>query len=307
MERLDAEIPSHGETLAAWLFLPERARYGKGPHPLVIMAHGLGGVRHLRLPQVAERFTAEGYACLAFDYRYFGDSSGQPRQVLSIPAQLADWESALAWAKQRAEVDPARLVLWGTSLSGGYVTSLAARHPELAGVIAQCPATSGISDGVKKRSAGQILRYARAGLEDLLRGALGLAPRYVPIFGKDRELALLTSANAEKGYQSILKLMPEEADWRQYVGARFVIHLLLYHPIKKASHIRVPLLVMVCDGDQDVDPSQGHRLARLAGGKSVGLPIEHFEIYTPPHFDAVMDHELAFLREHVPVGEAASA
>jgi len=306
MERLDVTIPSHGEKLAAWLFLPDPGRFGTGPHPVVIMAHGLGGVRHLRLPEVSERFTAEGYACLAFDYRYFGDSTGEPRQVLSIPSQLADWESVIEWAKARPEVDPGRVVLWGTSLSGGYVASLAARHPELAGAIAQCPATSGISDGVKKRSAGQILRYASAGLQDAVRGALGLKPKYLPIFGKEHDLALLTSENAEKGYQSILKLMPEEADWRQYVGARFVIHLLCYHPIKKASDIEIPFLVMVCDGDQDVDPTQGHKMAELAGGKSVGLPIEHFEIYTQPHFEDVMRHELEFLREHVPVRQLSA-
>lgn len=306
MARLDVTIASHGEEMAAWLYLPDPERFGPGPYPGVILAHGLGGVRHMRLPLLSERFVAEGYACLAFDYRYFGDSTGEPRQVLSIPAQLADWEAALAWTKARREIDAEKIVLWGTSLSGGHVTVIAARHPELAGVIAQCPATSGISDGVNKRTTGQILAYAGAGIADQVRGLLGLNPRYLPIFGGVGELALLTSENAARGYESLVKLLPKEADWRQYVGARFVLHLLFYHPIRHAERVRSPLLVLVCDRDQDVDPQQGHELARRAGGQSVGLPIEHFEIYTEPHFEEVVRHELAFLKKHVPVGSGAA-
>lgn len=306
MARLDVTIPYKGEQMAAWLYLPDPARFGEGPHPAVIMAHGLGGVRHLRLPEVSEHFLEAGYACLAFDYRSFGDSTGEPRQVLSIPAQLEDWEAVLAWMKKRPEVDAQKIVLWGTSLSGGHVTVIGSRHPELGGVIAQCPATSGISDGVKKRSLGQILSYVRVGFEDVFRGWLGMKPRYLPIFGEAGELALLTSENAAKGYKSILKLMPPEADWRQYVGARFVVHILFYHPIRSAPKVKCPMLVLVCDNDQDVDPRQGHELARLAGAKSVGLPIEHFEIYTAPHFDEVIKHELDFLLEHVPVSSAST-
>ena len=51
---------------------------------MIVMAHGLGGTRRMRLTAFAERFVAEGYACLVFDYRYFGDSEGQPRQLLDI-------------------------------------------------------------------------------------------------------------------------------------------------------------------------------------------------------------------------------
>lgn len=57
---------------------------------MIVMAHGLGGTRRMRLTAFAERFVAEGYACLVFDYRYFGDSEGQPRQLLDIKSQLED-------------------------------------------------------------------------------------------------------------------------------------------------------------------------------------------------------------------------
>ena len=52
--------------------------------PCVVLAHGFGAVKEGGPVRMAERFAAEGYAGLAFDYRYFGESGGEPRQLLDI-------------------------------------------------------------------------------------------------------------------------------------------------------------------------------------------------------------------------------
>lgn len=85
------------------------------PLPVVVMAHGFGSVRALRLYAYAERFAAAGYAVVVFDYRNFGDSEGEPRQVLDIAMQHEDWRAALDYARSIEGVDPARVVAWGTS------------------------------------------------------------------------------------------------------------------------------------------------------------------------------------------------
>ena len=83
---------SGSDRCVAWLYLPE----GPQPHPVIVMAHGLGAVKALRLGAFAERFQAAGYACLVFDYRYFGDSEGEPRELLSIRRQREDWRAAVS-------------------------------------------------------------------------------------------------------------------------------------------------------------------------------------------------------------------
>ena len=85
--------------------------------PVIVMAHGFGCVRALRLPSHAEHFAAAGYVVVVFDYRNFGDSDGRPRQLLDIAGQLADWRAAIGWARTLGGVDPERVVGWGTSLS----------------------------------------------------------------------------------------------------------------------------------------------------------------------------------------------
>ena len=104
------QFRSAGVTCRGDLYLPDTA----GRAPIMVMAHGLGGTRNMRLPAFAERFVAEGYACLLFDYRHFGDSDGEPRQLLDIKKQLQDWKAAIEHARGLAQVDPDRVILWGT-------------------------------------------------------------------------------------------------------------------------------------------------------------------------------------------------
>jgi dienelactone hydrolase len=107
------------------------------------MAHGLGSDRRLRLPAYAERFVAEGYVVVVFDYRSFGASDGQPRRVVDVSRQLEDWRAALAWTRSRPGVDSDRIVAWGTSFAGGHVIALAGQGEPIAAIISQVPHVSG--------------------------------------------------------------------------------------------------------------------------------------------------------------------
>ena len=100
-------------TCAADLYLPANAT--ERP-PCVVMGHGFTGTRDLGLASYATRFAAAGVAALVFDYRHFGTSGGEPRQLLSVPEQLEDWRAAIAFARTCPELDPERIAIWGTSL-----------------------------------------------------------------------------------------------------------------------------------------------------------------------------------------------
>src|ERR1700731_1068801 len=63
--RTTIRIPTaSGDELEAWLYPPE----GDGPHPAVVMAHGIGGIKAGGLAPFAERFREEGFVAIAFDY-----------------------------------------------------------------------------------------------------------------------------------------------------------------------------------------------------------------------------------------------
>src|SRR6202034_3828917 len=90
LSRTTVQIPtSSGDAIEAWVYLPE----GGGPHPAVVMAHGIGGIKAGGLAAFAERFREAGFAAITFDYRNFGGSGGQPREALSVPRERADYST----------------------------------------------------------------------------------------------------------------------------------------------------------------------------------------------------------------------
>lgn len=122
--RRDVAFEVEGTRVRGWLYLPEE-RSSKAP--CVVMGHGLGGTMAVGLDGYARRYREAGFAVLVFDYRYLGESGGEPRQLVWIPHQLQDWAAAVEYARGLDEVNPSRVALWGTSLSGGHVIVAAAR------------------------------------------------------------------------------------------------------------------------------------------------------------------------------------
>jgi hypothetical protein len=88
------------------------------------------------LAAFAERFREEGFAAIAFDYRNFGGSGGQPREVLSVPRQRADYGAVIGWAVEQHARSRTRclrqsagrsgrrqIIAWGTCFAGMFRTT----------------------------------------------------------------------------------------------------------------------------------------------------------------------------------------
>jgi dienelactone hydrolase len=198
MERRDVTFSSGAETCAAWLYVPD----GAGPHPITVLAHGFGGVREARLWAFAERFAAAGIAALVFDYRHFGASGGEPRQLLDVGRQLDDWRAAIAFARTLDGVDADRVAAWGTSFSGGHVAVIAAEDTRLRAAISQGPFFDGI-DALRAAGPRNIVRLAVAGVRDEARRLTGRRSFMLPVVGPPGSLAAMNSPDAEPGYRAL--------------------------------------------------------------------------------------------------------
>jgi len=297
--RADAGFSSGGVRCAAWIYSPE----GDGPHPCLVMAHGFAGVREQRLDAYAERFAAAGLAVVLFDYRHFGSSDGEPRQLLEIGRQLEDWRAAIAFARGLDGVEARRVALWGSSFSGGHVVALAAGDPSIAAVVSQAPFTDGLS-ATRAGGAAAALRLALAGLRDQLSALVGRAPYLVPAVGPPGTLAMMSSPEAEPGMRS---LDPPQSSWRNRVAARVALRILPYRPYARFARLRCPVLVAVCERDDTTPPGPAVRAARRSpNAELVRYPIGHFEIYLDPHFERTVADQLEFLTRNL-LGEPRPA
>jgi dienelactone hydrolase len=295
MQREDVWFNSGSDRISAWLYRPAT----DGDAPLLVMAHGLGAVRTMRLDTYAERFCEAGYACLVFDYRNFGDSEGAPRQLLDIRMQLQDWTVAVAYARTLSGIDSNRIGLWGTSFSGGHVIATAARFPGIAAVVAQCPFT----DSVASLGAVDPLISARLtalAARDLITARLGGTPVMVQTAGLPGEVALMTSPDAYPGF---LGLVPDGVEMRNEVAARIGLKLLPYRPGRLAAKVPCPILFCICETDTVAPSGPTRRYAATAPRGEIKLyPEGHFEIYVGDAFERVLADQLEFLSRHLPTG-----
>ncbi len=131
----------------------------------MVMSHGFSMTRHDGLVPYAQALAGAGASVLVFDHRHLGDSGGEPRQRFRIAEQAEDVRAAIAYARTLDGVDPARIVLWGFSFSGGTAVNVAAADASLAGLILLCPFLDGLARVLNTRPGlvGWIVPQSAAG------------------------------------------------------------------------------------------------------------------------------------------------
>jgi fermentation-respiration switch protein FrsA (DUF1100 family) len=289
---------SGGARCAARVYRPAEA--GR-PAPVVVMAHGFGAVRALRLYAYAERFAAAGYAVVVFDYRNFGESEGEPRQVLDIAMQHEDWRAALRYARSLDGIDHTRVVAWGTSFSGGHVIAVAGQGEPLAAVIAQVPHVSGPAT-VRATGLRAALRVGVPGVRDAIGSLLGREPVYVESVNLPGRTGMMTSPDACPGMHALFRESGLREDtYPRTVAARIALRIGFYSPRRWARNITCPALVQIVAQDAITPQRVAERTAARMRDATVRVyEGGHFDPYVEPLFGSVVADQLAFLRRHVP-------
>lgn len=290
--RRDVRFDSGESYCSAWLYLPE----GVEKPPVVVLGHGLGAVREMRLDAFSERFAAAGIATLAFTYRYFGDSGGMPRQLMSVKRQLADWDAALDFVKGCADVDGSRVAVWGSSFGGGHAITVASRHPELRAAISQCPFTDGLASAAAL-GVGASMKMLPVILSDFAAKLSGRPPVMVPIAAAPGKPALMNAHDALEGY---LALIPEGMTFVNHVAARVIPEIATYRPGRSAAKVRFPILFCVSTTDTVTPPEQTIALARRAPHGVIKLyEAGHFAFYLGDAFEQLVADQTRFLTQHL--------
>jgi len=293
--RRDVSFNVEGSKISAWLYLPENT---SSPVPCVVMNHGFGGIKDRVLESYALRFQEAGIAALAYDYRYFGESEGEPRQLFSIPDQLKDSATAIDYARSLEEIDPDKIAIWGTSAGGGYGLVLAANDKKIVCAIAQCSALDREEDGkafIKRMGIRSFLRLFMHAQRDKGRSWFGLSPHKIPIVGKPGTLAMIEAPGAFDGYAKL-----SSGNFINEVCARALLMTGAANPIDYAKDVRCPVLIQICEKDNLVSMDSALNTAKILGeyAEVKQYPIDHFDIYLGEHFEKSVGDQITFLKKH---------
>ncbi|WP_274567718.1 alpha/beta hydrolase family protein [Streptomyces spiramyceticus] len=117
---------------------------GRGPYGLVVFVHGDGPIDATHdsfYRPLWESFAEAGYASLSWNKPGVDGSSGNWLDQ-SMDDRADETMAAIAWARQRPDIDSRRIGLWGASQAGWVLPKVAARAPDLWFVIAVSPAVN---------------------------------------------------------------------------------------------------------------------------------------------------------------------
>lgn len=297
--RREVSFISSGEQIAAWLFEPGSngaLADASGLTGCVVLAHGFAGVREAALEPFARRFAAAGLYALVFDYRHFGGSTGEPRQLIEIKRQLDDWRAAVSFSRSLDSVDPARIAIWGTSMSGAHVISLAAEDRRLAAAVAQNPMADGLA-ATAMFTPRQFLGVIGAGIRDEIARLRGRPRVYLPVVGEPGAVAALINDDAVEGYGAIV---PERSTWQNRYTAAIGLRAAAYRPVRRAAEISCPILVCVTDRDRITPPEAAVKVAeRAPRGEARHYDSGHFEIYVGDVFEQAVADQVEFLARNL--------
>jgi len=289
--RSDIEFPSGGLTCRGWYYRPE----GEGRHPAVLMSPGFSAVKEQKLANFAERFAAEGFAVVVFDYRHLGASDGSPRGRIIPQLQHDDLRAALDFMLKTPEIDPARIGLWGSAYSGGHALWVGALDPRVKAIVAQVPAI-GIARSL-------LMMYGRPEFDSLLvslaaehaaRNA-GVDDRTMPVVSQDGRAFLPTSDSFVWFTAAAAAL-----NWKNQVTMESVARAIEYMPAAFIELIAPkPLLIQAAERDALI-PIGDVRTAFARAREPKKLEVYdcgHYDLYDGPLHQTAQQAQVDWWRQ----------
>ncbi len=292
--RIDISCKVEEDTIRGWLYLPDDI---SGKVPCVILNNGFGGTKDMILENYAKEFIKEGIAALSFDYRFFGESDGQPRQMFSVNRQIEDLLAAVNYVKNREEIDKNNIAIWGTSAAGGYGIIAAAKDKDIKCIIGQCPGLDNNADNndvFKREGIGFFIKLFIHAQRDKGRSRFKLSSHTIPLVGKPHTTAMHTVPGAFQGYSELAT-----DNFKNEVCARLILMRHL-NPIDYADKMDCPALFQICENDQFVSAQSYVKTEEILGKKAkfIKYPIGHFDIYKGENFEKAVNKQIEFLKEN---------
>ncbi|EIM79594.1 alpha/beta-hydrolase [Stereum hirsutum FP-91666 SS1] len=270
-----------------------------GPFPVIIAGHGMTLTKDAGLKAFAQRWaTNAGFASLLMDYRGFGSSGGEPRNLVSLKNQTEDFLSVVEWVKANSDqfrVD--KIVVMGSAMSGLNVAELVVRCKDLAGGMAHCPLLDGYATLMSLDPNPRLLFWAAV---DCAKSWLGLAPLYVPAVGKPGEFAFINSPTSYTGFTKMYEKGDRPfSEMPNVLAARLAFEVFSARPGLMLKNAKSPMLIVMAEEDDMIPVAITRDVVAKSCGKVefVAAPGGHYDVMEGGKgFETNISAQVDFLR-----------
>ncbi|QLE47407.1 alpha/beta hydrolase [Nostoc sp. C057] len=116
--------------VAGNLFIPKTLN-PNAKNPAIIVGHPMGAVKEQSANLYAQKLADQGFVTLSVDLSFWGESEGQPRNVVSPDIYAEDFSAAVDFLGTQKIVDRNRIGILGICGSGSFAISAAKIDPRL--------------------------------------------------------------------------------------------------------------------------------------------------------------------------------
>jgi uncharacterized protein len=186
---------SEGLVLKGDLYLPPNFDEAR-QYPTVVVTGSWTSIKEQMAGLYAQKMAEKGFVALAFDFRYWGQSEGLPRQYENPAAKTQDIRNAVSYLRTLPFVDIDELSGLGICASAGYLAHAAAQDDRIKHLVTVAawlhdgPVAKAIYDnwpekydGLLAKSAAAAEKFARTGQADYVLACSDTDPNaamYVP-------------------------------------------------------------------------------------------------------------------------------
>jgi dienelactone hydrolase len=267
----DVRFDSAGTSLVGRLYLPA----GSARAPAIVVVPPWLNVKEQVATNYAKALAKRGFVALAFDFRYWGESGGQPREWESPSAKVVDLKAAVAFMSQQPEVLAGQVGVLGVCFGAGYAMQASIEDPairSLATVAAwlhdarSLEMTFGAAEIDRRRRVGQaaLESFTRHGRVDYVAAASG-TDKTAAMFGLDYYLA------PDRG--------GARQEWTNRMATMSWPGWLDFDAVALGARVTAPLLMVHSDGSALPDNARKVYAAARGPKELLWLEGNHTDFY----------------------------
>lgn len=277
---------SEGLQLAGHLFLPTDFEENQS-YPAIVVSGSWTTVKEQMAGLYARRFAEKGFITLAFDFRNFGESEGQPAAYESPRLKIEDIQNAVRYLATLPQVDAQRIGAFGVCAGSMYTLMAAAAMPQIKAVVT---AASWLHDA----EAVQLFYGGAEGVQDKISQAQAAKKKYAETGEATYIKTISTTDTTAAMYGEYdYYLNPERGAVPQWSADRFAVasweDWLTLDPFPAAAQFQQPILMIHSDGC--VLPDYTRKFFQNIASTDKHLQWIDTELGTPMHQFAFYDQD----------------